>query len=375
MIIAVNTRLLLKDKLEGLGWFTFETLKRITRQHPEHRFIFFFDRPFNPEFIFSDNVKPMVLSPQARHPLLWYLFFEQAVPRALKKEKARLFLSTDGWISLHTEVKTVDVIHDLNFEYYPEHIKWLVRKYYHYYFPRFAARAERIVTVSEFSRKTIIEKYGQPAGKIDVVYNGVSEGYLPLDKETIRQTRLQYAGGKPYFIFVGLLHPRKNIANLFRAYDRFRVMNGEGVRLLIVGEKKWWKGEMEAVYDRLQHREDVLFTGRLPLAELQRVMASALGLVYVSLFEGFGVPILEAMQSAVPVITANVTSMPEVAGGAALLADPLSPESIALSMQQVASDEKLRENLASKGLQRCRDFSWQKTADGLWKSVEQVLGT
>jgi glycosyltransferase involved in cell wall biosynthesis len=373
MKIAVNMRLLLSGKMEGLGLFTCETLKRITRKHPEHQFIFLFDRPFSDEFIFSDNIKPLVLHPQARHPFLWYLFFEWAVPHALKKEKADLFLSCDGWVSLSAPVKTVDVIHDINFEYYPGHIKPLVRQYYHYYFPRFAKKASRIATVSEFSKTTIIEKYHQPADKIDVVYNGVTEGYQPLGEDLKMEIRQQYCEGLPFFIFVGLLHPRKNIANLFRAYDLFRLKGSSRTKLLIAGEKKWWKGEMEQVYQGMQFPEDVVFTGRLPLVELQKVMGAALALTYVSVFEGFGIPIIEAMQSGVPVITGNITSMPEVAGDAALLTDPFSPAAIADAMELLAVNDNLRQRLIGKGLVRCREFTWDRTAEALWDTVGKVL--
>jgi len=96
MIIAVNTRLLLKEKLEGIGWFAFETLKRITQNHPEHQFIFIFDRKYSDEFVYSDNIKPIVAHPQARHPVLWYLYFDWAVPHLLRKHQADIFLSPDG---------------------------------------------------------------------------------------------------------------------------------------------------------------------------------------------------------------------------------------------------------------------------------------
>ena len=117
MRIGVNTRLFLQNKLDGIGWFGVETMKRITRNHPEHEFFFFFDRKPDKEFIFSSNIKPVVLIPQARHPLLWYLFFEHSITYALKKYKIDLFLSPDGWISLQTKVPTLTVIHDLNFEH------------------------------------------------------------------------------------------------------------------------------------------------------------------------------------------------------------------------------------------------------------------
>ena len=136
MIIAVNTRLLIKDKLEGIGWFTYETLQRITTQHPEHEFFFIFDRAFSDEFIFADNITPIVAFPQARHPVLYYLYFEYSIPRILKKTNADLFLSTDGYIPLSGKTKILNVFHDLNFEHYPEDIPFTDRKFYRHFFPK-----------------------------------------------------------------------------------------------------------------------------------------------------------------------------------------------------------------------------------------------
>src|ERR1039457_2407091 len=159
MNIAVNTRLLIKDKLDGIGWFTYESLKRITVQHPEHSFYFIFDRKFNPEFIFSNNITPIVLYPQARHPLLFYLWFEYSLSSLLKRLNADLFLSPDGYLSLKSDTKSLAVIHDLNFEHYPNDLPFLVRKYYRYYFPKFANKATIIATVSEFSKQDNVKQY------------------------------------------------------------------------------------------------------------------------------------------------------------------------------------------------------------------------
>ncbi len=180
MIIAVNTRLLLPDKLEGMGRFAQETLKIITREHPEHQFVFIFDRKFSDEFVFSDNITPITCFPPARHPLLWYWFFEWSIPAVLQKVKADLFLSPDGWLSLRTPVRSLPVIHDLNFFHLPELIPWQVRQYYDYFFPRFIQKADRIATVSDFTRQDIVTLFNYSKQNIDVVYNGVSEGFRPL---------------------------------------------------------------------------------------------------------------------------------------------------------------------------------------------------
>ncbi len=373
MKIAVNTRLLLKNKLEGIGWFTFETLKRITAQHPEHEFFFIFDREYSDEFIFSDNITPIVIHPQARHPILYYIYFEYSIPRVLKKLKPGLFLSPDGYLSLAGKTKMLNVFHDLNFEHYPGDLPFAERKYYRHFFPKYAHKANRIATVSEYSKSDIVKQYSISPDKIDVVYNGANENFRPIDEKQKKSVREQYTDGNPYFLFVGALHPRKNLANLFKAFDAFKEPANTSGKLLIVGEKKWWTDDIKKAYGEMKNKEDVIFSGRLEFAELQRVVAAALALVYVSYFEGFGIPIVEAFYAEVPVITSNVTSMPEIAGGAALLVDPFSVESICGQMQKIASDSGLRKSLIEKGRERRKEFTWQKSADRLWRSIEKTI--
>lgn len=373
MKIAVNTRLLISGKMEGIGWFMYESLRRITEQHKEHEFIFIFDRPYSEEFVFSENVIPVVVHPQARHPFLWYLFFDWGVTRALKKHKADLFLSPDGWLSLRTKVPSIPVIHDLNFECYPEHIPPLVRKYYHYFFPRFAKKACRIGTVSEFTKQDISDRYGIHKDRIDVLYNGADEKYRPYSTEDIALVRKKYSKGWPYFLFIGLIHPRKNLARLIQAYDQFRKETPSKVKLLVVGSKKWWTTDIKDAYECARYKEDIIFTGRVTPEQIREIIPSALAMTYVSIFEGFGIPILEAMFCDVPVITSNVSSMPEVGGDAAVYVDPFSTESITQALKLVYRDENLRKELIEKGkLQRAR-FSWQKTADNLWNCIQKEI--
>jgi glycosyltransferase involved in cell wall biosynthesis len=373
MNIAVNTRLLIKDKLDGIGWFTYESMKRITAQHPEHQFYFIFDRDYHSEFIFSNNITPIVLYPQARHPLLFYLWFEYSLASLLKRLNADLFLSPDGYLSLKAETKSLAVIHDLNFEHYPKDLPLLIRIYYRYYFPKFAAKAARLATVSEFSKQDIVKLYRIPAEKVDVVYDGANETYFPLSPEEVKTIRKQYSDESPYFIFIGSIHPRKNLVNLFKAFDIFKRNVSSDVKLLVVGAKKWWTNEINEAFRGMRFPEEVIFTGRLNTGELRLALGASLALTYVSYFEGFGIPIVEAFRMHIPVITSNVTSMPEVAGDAALLVDPLNPESIAEAMKQVSENTLLRDDLIRKGEIRKNLFTWQKTADRLWESIEKAM--
>ena len=291
----------------------------------------------------------------------------------LKKINADVFFSPDGYLSLNTKTPSVNVFHDLNFEHYPKDIPRAGRWYYRHYFPKFAGKAVRMATVSEYSKQDIVKLYGVDPEKIDVVYNGSNAAYQPVSKKDQEETLHKYSGGRPYFVFVGALHPRKNLVNLFSAYDIFRRQHPHPVNLLIVGAKMWWTKAIEQAYNKMVFKQDVVFTGRLNTTELNKVLGSALALTYVSYFEGFGIPIVEAFYCDTPVITSNVTSMPEVAGDAAILINPFSAGSIADAMLDVASDAGLRNELIGKGREQRKKFSWDLTAERLWNTIERAM--
>lgn len=372
MKIAINTRLLQKDKLEGIGSFEFENLSRITRQHPEHQFYFIFDRKYHPDFVFSDNVQPVVLPPQARHPVLYYLWFQHSIRLYLKRLKPDIFVSPDGYIPIRSKTKCLSVFHDLNWEHFPEDLPSIDTWFYKKNFPRFARRADRICTVSEYSKSDIVNLYKINPEKVDVVYSGINTAREHVSKEEIKRATETFADGKPYFIFVGSLHPRKNLHNLFKAYDIFREKTGNEARLVVVGQKKWWTEKLRTAYDGMKFKDEVVLTGRVSDADLNALIGGAEAMTYVSNFEGFGLPIVEAFHAGVPLITSNVTSMPEIAGNAALFADPFKPESIAEKLQEIFKNDELRQQLIEKGNIRKEEFSWQRTADLLWASIEKT---
>ena len=371
--IVVNTRLLMPGRLDGIGWFTFETLKRITGDHPDVQFIFLFDRKYNKEVIFHENIRPVVLRPPARHPLLWCFWFQCRVHGYLKRSGPDLFLSTDGFLPLRSKVPSVTVIHDINFEHRPGDLPWLVRKFYRYFFPRYAAKASRIVTVSEYSRRDIINHYEIPEEKVDLAYNGANERYHPISGERAVEVRDFYTEGNPYFVFVGSLHPRKNITNLLKAFQLFKDENRGNYKLIIVGEKFFLTRAMEEQLNRMKNKEDVIFTGRLDPDQLNDVLGAAWAMTFVPYFEGFGIPVLEAMKCDIPVIASNVTSLPEIAGDAALYAYPDSPGSIRDAMMRMVREDGLRESLIERGRERRKQYSWDHTAEMLWNSISQVL--
>lgn len=373
MQIAVNTRLLLKNRLEGIGWFSYHTLKQITTKNPDVHFVFLFDRPFSDEFLFSDNITPIILSPQARHPFLYYAWFEFSVKNTLNKLKPDLFLSTDGFLSLGANCKQLPVIHDINFLHNPKDVKPLTRHYYNYFFPKFAQKATRIATVSEYSKKDISENYKISPDKIDVVYNGINSNFQSVNEITKQQTKAKFSGGHDYFLFVGSLHPRKNITRLIKAFGEFKNETNSNQKLLLAGPQYWGLSEIYKELETLSCKDDVIFTNRLSDEDLANVMGSAMALTFVPYFEGFGIPLVEAMQSEIPIITSNVTSLPEIAGDAALFVNPYEVNEIKNAMLKMHSSIELRKDLIEKGKQRKNLFSWEKSADLLWNSVTKAI--
>jgi glycosyltransferase involved in cell wall biosynthesis len=373
MIIAVNTQLLLKDRLEGLGWFTFETLKRITQSHPEHRFVFIFDRPWDKHFIFSDNIVPIKTNIPSRHPVLWYLRFQKIIPVLLKKYKVDLFLSTDGWSTINTDVKKYTVIHDIDFVHNPDNFPWLTQKYFNTWFPKFASDANRLGTVSEYSKTDMVNTWNLNPDKIDVIYNGSNALYKPSNEGNKTKIQAEISQGAPYFIYVGSLNPRKNIEGMLQGFDAFKKQGQWPYKLVIVGEKMWSNSGIDAIYKTMEHQHDVIFTGRLSSEKLSIVLAGAHALVLVSHLEGFGIPLVEAMYCNVPLICSNKTALPEVAGKAGYLVEPTSVDSIAKGFARLASDEQYRQQLIAMGQEQRVKFSWDKSAERLWQGIEKCM--
>lgn len=372
MKIAINTRFLLPTKLEGFGWFTHEVVKRIVQNNPEHEFYFFFDRKFDSKFIYGDNVTPIVINPPARHPFLYYLWFEFGVKKALKKHKIDIFLSPDGYLSLGSDVKQIPVIHDLSFVHYPDDLPFLNKKYVNYFFPKFAKKASKILTVSKYSKSDIEKSFGISKEKIVVAYNGIGEFFKPISEQKKNETRSKFTEGKEYFLFVSALHPRKNVTKLFQAFDQFKKETKSNVKLLMVGEKYWWNKEIKQVFDEMTHQNEVIFTGHIQSQELNNIYGSGLALTYVSYFEGFGIPLVEAMKCELPIISSDKTSLPEVGGEAAIYVNPFSVEDIKNGMLRVFKDQSLREELIENGKERSQLFNWDKTAKIVWDTIVEV---
>ncbi|MBN8688285.1 MAG: glycosyltransferase family 4 protein [Chitinophagales bacterium] len=373
MRIAVNTRFLLKDYLEGYGYFIYELFRRITENHPEHTFIFIFDRPWDQQFIFGKNVIPIQAGPPARHPLLWKYWYDYKVPALLRKHKADLFISCDGFCSLRTRVPQCLVLHDLAFLHYPAGISKTQLAFYKKYTPAFLKKANTVITVSAFSKNDIAIHYPFATDKLQVIYNGIRPVFQPLDFAARQPVKDQYTEGKEYFIYTGSVHPRKNLLGLLRAFSLFKKRQQSSMKLVIAGRLAWKYDSFVSSLKTYKYRQDVVMTGYLPDTELARLMAAAYALVYPSFFEGFGVPVAEAMQAGVPVITSAGTAMEEVAGEAALYADPADHKALADQLMRMYKDESLRAGLIEKGKIKAKQYNWDTAAGRTWELIQDCV--
>jgi len=369
MRIAVNAIFLQDNKLEGYGHYVKEVFSRITLAHPEHEFIFVFDRPFDAKFIFGPNITPLIISPPARHALAFKYWYDVKAPLALRPFKPDIWVQPYGFCSLTSKIPQVLIIHDLAFLHYPKFIAWHHRWYYQHYTKKFLQKAQKVVTVSAYSKQDIIQQYNLTDKKIDIVHGAAKKDFMPLSWQEKEQVKEGFADGREYFLFTGGIHPRKNLMNLLKAFSLFKKWQHSNMKLLVAGRLAWQYDEVTKKLKTYKYRDDVVLLGYLPDEQLARVTAAAYAMVYPSFFEGFGLPVIEAMQCEVPVITSNTGSMPETGGEAALYADPNDPDAIAKQMLRIYKDETLRGRLITEGKIQAAKFNWNKAAEQLWQII------
>ena len=348
--------------MEGIGVYTSEITKELVQTNPNVHFHIFYDRTSVLTRIEAPNATEHVISPQARHPLLWWIWFELSLSAKLRKLNIDILFSTDGMLPTRLDIPTVTTCHDIAFEVYPQHYRFLHAKYYKHYFPKFLKVADKIICISNSTKKEVISHYGVSEEKLHVVHNGTSTKFRPLNSDSVKRIREKVSSGCPYFVFVGALHPRKNLVNLVKGFELFRQKSTIDVKMVLYGRFAWKSASIKRQIKKSECKEHIIQMHSQEVS-VEEAMASSLALTYVSHYEGFGLPIVEAMQSGVPVIAAGIDSLEEVAGDAAIMVDPNSPQEIASAMLQVSTQADLRENLIDKGLAQAKHFSWKRSAD------------
>jgi glycosyltransferase involved in cell wall biosynthesis len=365
MRIGINARFLLKDNLEGIGVFTHEIIKRLVYLLPNDTFYFYFDRAYDSKYIYANNIVPTVVYPSARHPLLWKIWFDYSLPYYFKKDKIDIFISTDGYCSLKTEIPQIMCVHDIAFEYQKNWIPVSHYRYMHNYTPKFLSKAKELITVSEFCKQDIIQHYKIQKNKIHIIYNA---SHIEENEKIIDVTNKIEV---PYFIYVGAVHPRKNVLNLIKAFEIFKQKYKTNFKLLLVGRNAWLNDELQHYIATSTYKQDILWYENVSTNDLAQLYKAAYALTYLSFFEGFGIPLVEAMQFGLPIITSNTSAMPEIAKDAALYANPNGVEEIADKMQEMVINKDLYFTLQNNSRKRFQNFSWDKNAQILCNIIEK----
>ena len=361
--VAVNGRLFVGQALEGVGRYALEVTAELMRGLPEADFLLLADRA-GPLPELPRAPERRTLYPSARHPVLFYAWFELAVPRALRAWRADVFVSLDNFCSLRTDIPTVLAVHDLAYRHYPTGVSRVQLAFYRRFTPRYVRRAEAVLAVSEYTRQDLLEAFDLPPEKITVAPNGVRPRFGRLAPKHVTQVRDGLTGGAPYFIAVGSVHPRKNVDGLIRAFDLFRAnAPDDPTHLVIAGRLAWRTEAVEAALAASPHRSRIHVTGFVSDERLGELIGAALALCLVSRFEGFGVPILEAYACGLPVVVADRSSLPEVAGPGGLTVDPDDDADIARALERLARDGDLRAVLAQAGHRHAERYSWSRTGD------------
>jgi glycosyltransferase involved in cell wall biosynthesis len=373
MKIAINAWILRNKKLDGLGYLTINTIPNIIKNNPTVHFQILCDKGYTENYFDFPNVTHHKIFPALRHPILYVFFMEVILGFFLRKHKPDLLISTDGYLCLNSSTKQLPIICDINFEHKPEDLPFRNRVYFRTFFKRFAYKGVRIATISDYSKQDIADTYKIDASKIDNISCGIDNKFVVLSEVEKFTVKAKWSAGKEYFFFVGSMHPRKNIKRLIDAFNLFKQQSQSDFKLLLGGSILWQASDFKDAYLQSDFKNDIIFLGRLSDEDLKQVLGAAYCLSFAPVFEGFGLPIVEAFEAGVPVICSNVTSMPEVAGDAAILFNPFEVKEIANAMDKIFEEKNLRNELIVKGHQQKLKFSWDNTADLLWQCAMKCL--
>lgn len=365
MLIGIDASRTTAGHRTGTENYSLHLIRELLTIGADHRFRLYFNRP-PPEDLIPGRFERRVIP----FPRLWT---HVRLSWEMIKQPPDLLFVPSHVLPLAHPARSVVTVHDLGFLYHPE-AHTLSQNLYLRWSTRHNARsATRVLADSQATRQDLMRAYGIPSEKIVVVYPGRDEDLSPVtDPDLLASTRARYGISQTYLLFVGTLHPRKNLVRLVRAFGASVATGHPSVQLVLAGRKGWLSDEIGTEVRKLGLGERVLLPGYIPDDDLPALMSGALVFVFPSLYEGFGLPVLEAMACGTPVVSSEVSSLPEVAGEAALLVDPLDTDALAETLLRIVEDADLRRDLVTRGLQQVQRFSWRRCAQETLQVLEEA---
>ncbi|MSQ14489.1 MAG: glycosyltransferase family 1 protein [Dehalococcoidia bacterium] len=357
----------------GIGRYARELVSALLDEGSRHEFILIGPRGSKPPARIPKSVRLVSLPfSQRMSAIIWHRL-RLPIPLDSFTGPLDIYHATDYLIPPLRKARGVATVHDLSFLVHPELGADSLVKYLRTALPASLDRASLIVTDSEHSKTDLVKLMGFSEERVEVVYGGVSGDFRPRDDaEELRRVTDKYALHSPYILTLGTIEPRKNHARLVQAYHLLRTEYGINHDLVIGGAKGWLYQRIFETVRSLQLEDHVRFLGFIPDEDLTGLLSLADMFVFPSIYEGFGLPPLEAMACGVPVVSSNTSCLPEVLGEAAVFVDPFSIERIAEGMLSILSNHGLRDELKSRGISRARGFTWNNGAACLLKAYDRL---
>ena len=370
--IALNAHLLsLSQNYRGAGisWYIFNLLQNLPLVEADFRYTaFLHDRAFQGAGLQTQFSRWPTQRPAMR--ILW----EQLIqPSALYRAKADLYHAMAFVSPLMLPCPSVVTVYDLSFLRFPEAFRPINRYYLRYLTALSVRRAKAVITISESTRQDVINLLGKPADQVHTIYCGVDDSFRPLSLAEVAIFKQQQNLPDRFILYLGTLEPRKNLSGLIRAYGQLCQLDPTTPPLIVVGGKGWYYQAVFTLVTDLGLQDRVKFPGYVPQAQLPLWYNAASLFLYPSLFEGFGLPVLEAMSCGTPVVTSNISSLPEVAGQAGALVNPNNPAQLAHTMHLILTQPDLQQTMRARGLQQATQFRWDKAAQETIMVYQKVL--
>lgn len=356
MKIAINARFTGLDYFVGHERFTQSLIKTWSTVFPDDELILLLDRPP----VESPSIPYAIKGPAFNHPVLWNLWYSHRLPAMAKDINADILFSPYGMASLNAKTTQVLTLHHLSYLTYADGLSSAARRYLHWNTGDMIRKSDHILTSSMFSKSEIIQHFPKAKGKITVVPKAADPGFKPMNWEEKEKVKEQYSKGFDYFLYVGAIHSRQNILHLLKGFSWFKKRHKSGIKLVLAG-KVWDPASFSELMSNYKYKEEVLLLGQCPQKDIIKLMAGAYAFVYPAFFDGFGLPVLEAMQAGTPVICSNTGAIPELTGEAGVYCNPNDAEAFGKAMGLLYKDEDHRAKQIQAGLERSRSFSWENS--------------
>jgi glycosyltransferase involved in cell wall biosynthesis len=368
--VGVNAHLLSLDmsyRSAGINWYIYNLLQHLPDADPGVGYTVFLRELGYPGKATLDLQHTRLPTHRPSVRILW----EQVVQPWAARHSGLHLLHCPAFVGpLWASTPFVVTVHDLSFLLFPEGFRGGNRIYLRTLTGLSVRRARRVIAVSESTRQDLVRLYGLAPHRVDVVHNGMDAAFRPLPAGEVEAFRSRKGLPERFLLFVGTLEPRKNIVRLVEAYAQLPMPR---IPLMLVGGKGWFYEEISVRVEELDLADEVRFVGYIPAEELPWWYNAAEALAYPSLYEGFGLPALEAMACGTPVVTSRTSSLPEVVGEAGMLVEPTDVAALAGALQHVLEDGELREQMRTAGLAQAASFSWQRTARETVKCYRRAL--